>query len=340
MRLLTMDGNSRSSLTDAADPSPGSGEVVVETRASVLCGSELPGYRGTGVRGGNNGHEAVGIVVALGAGVAEPALGQRVGVSAIAGCGRCTFCHKGQNTWCAGKRFFGNMHAERFVVPANACLPLPDDVPWEVGALISGDGLGVPYHTWTKLSDPGIDTVAVFGVGPVGLGNVLLQAHLGRRVIAIDVSPARLDLARRLGASDTLVADDGDMAGRVRELTGGPGADACIECAGRPETVLTAVNAVKSGGTVVLNGEQGDLTLSPSEHLIRRDIAMIGSWYYHIGEFPAMLRLFRAGLRVHDLITDRHPFARAPEAFSAFAAGRGAKTALCYGDHALVGAAS
>ena len=92
------------------------------------------------------------------------------------------------------------MHAQKFVVAACACHVLPDDVPWEVGVLISGDGLGVPYHSSTRMPQTGVDSVAVFGLGPVGLGSVLLQTYLGRRVVGVDVSQYRLDYAMKLGA--------------------------------------------------------------------------------------------------------------------------------------------
>ena len=95
---------------------------------------------------------------------------------------------------------YGHFHAERVLIAAHGCHPLPDDVSWDVGVLISGDGLGVPYHTSRRLLSPDIQTVAIFGAGPIGLGNIMMQAHLGRRVIAVDLSPERLALARQLGA--------------------------------------------------------------------------------------------------------------------------------------------
>ena len=215
---------------------------------------------------GNAGHEAVGTVAALGEGVTGLRLGQRVGASAIAGCGHCAYCDEGQYTWCPNRTFYGSMHAERFLASANACYPLPDDVSWEAGVLLTGDGLGVPYHTARKLA-PETETVAVFGVGPIGLGNVLMQSHLGRRVIAVDLAAERLEMARRLGASEVVDGAAGDAAEQVRALTGGVGADVCIEAAGRPETALACFAAVRTAGMVVFNGEQGEVPLSPSSAL-------------------------------------------------------------------------
>ena len=330
MQIIRPVGKGIVTVVEEPDPIPGAGEVLVETAVSAICGSELHSSRGEGSQQGNTGHEAAGTVVKLGEGVSGPAIGQRVGVSAIAGCGECAYCAKGQYTWCPRFKFYGSMHAERFLAAANACHPLPDDVSWEAGVLLTGDGLGVPYHTSTKIASPEIRTVAVFGVGPIGLGSVLLQAFLGRRVIAVDISAARLRMAKHLGAGDTVNATDDDTAKRVRALTGGTGADACIEAAGRPETALACFAAVRTAGTVVFNGEQGALPLSPSDHFIRRDITAVGAWFYHFSEFGPMLDLYRNGLPVRDLISHRYPFMEAGAAFETFSSGQSAKVLLSY----------
>jgi len=325
-----MKGKGIIEVVEQPEPVPGPGEVVVETAFSALCGSELHGYRGEGSQQGNSGHEAVGTVVATGKGVSDLKIGTRVGASAIAGCGKCSYCARRQYTWCPDYRFYGSMHAERFLVAASACYPLPDDVPWEPGVLITGDGLGVPYHTSAKISSPCIKTVAVFGVGPVGLGNVLMQAHLGRRVIAIDIVPGRLEAATQLGATDVVNASDCDPVEQVRMLTAGSGADVCIEAAGRPETALACFDAVRTAGTVVFNGEQGAFPLSPSDQFIRRDITAVGAWFYHFSEIDQMLGLYRDGLRVTDLISHRFPFTEAATAFELFSSGQSSKVLLDY----------
>src|SRR5690606_3034026 len=160
-----------------------------------------------------------------------------VGVSAVVGCGDCAHCAEGKYTWCRNYSAHANMHAEMIAVPARGCHPLPDDVPWDVGVLISGDGLGVPFHTAAKIQTAGARNVAVFGAGPIGLGNALMQSHLGREVIAVDISQRRLVLAREMGAAHVINAAETDPVARILELTGGNGADVCIEAAGRPQTL-------------------------------------------------------------------------------------------------------
>jgi len=328
MKTVRLEGNGAVGIVEAADPVPGPGEVAVETAVSAICGSEMHAYRGAGMAAGNIGHEAVGTVVALGEGVTGLRPGQRVGASAVAGCGHCFYCEQGQYTWCPNHKFYGSMHAERFLAAAHACYPLPGDVSWEAGVLLTGDGLGVPYHTSRKIASPQVETVAVFGVGPIGLGNVLLQSYLGRRTIAVDLAPERLRLAERLGAGEVVDGCAGNAAEQVRALTGGLGADVCIEAAGSPATALACFAAVRTAGTVVFNGEQGEVPLSPSAHFIRRDITAVGSWFYHFSEIEAMIELYRGGLSILDLISHRFPYSQAEQAYDLFASRQSAKVVL------------
>jgi threonine dehydrogenase-like Zn-dependent dehydrogenase len=329
MKIARYAGNGTIEVIEGPDPIPGPGEVVVETAVSAICGSELHAYRGP-AQAGNGGHEAAGTIVAIGEGVDQLNIGQRVGVSAIAGCGKCVHCQKGQYTYCANWKFYGTMHAERFLASAIACHPLPADISWEAGVLLTGDGLGVPFHTSLKIAAAEVQTVAVLGVGPIGLGNVLVQAHLGRQVIAVDLSPYRLELARRLGASSVILAGGDDPTSKLRELTQGIGPDVCIEAAGQPETAMACFNAVRTAGTVIFNGEQGALPLSPSDQFIRRDIHAVGSWFYHFCEFSGMVNLYRNGLRLEELITHSFPLAQADTAYRQFASRQSGKVLLHY----------
>jgi len=330
MRIVHNLGNSQIAIEDVAQPQPGPGEVLIQTVMSALCGSEMSSHRKGGQDAGNSGHEAAGLVAELGAGVETFSVGQRVGVSAIAGCGNCDYCSKGQYTWCEHRRVFMNMHAEYFVAPALACHVLPEDVPWEVGVLITGDGLGVPYHTSKKIQSDDIKTVAVFGLGPVGLSHTMVQTWLGRRVIGIDRAPDRLELARQLGATHTIAVNEStDVPAEVRAATDGQGADVCIEAAGVPTTAKQCFAAARTAGTVIFNGEQSSVDLSPSEDFIRRDITALGAWFYHFSEYAEMLALFRAGLPIESLVTHKFPLEQAQDAYNAME-GKSGKVLLEY----------
>lgn len=331
MKIVHNTGNSQVAIEDVPRPQPGPGEVLIQTVMSALCGSEMHSHRHDGHRSGNSGHEGAGIVAELGEGVTNLSAGQRVGVSAIAGCGHCGYCEAGQFTWCEDRQFTGNMHAEYFTTPAIGCHVLPDDVDWGVGVLITGDGLGVPYHTSTKIFSPAAKTIAIFGLGPVGLGNVMFQKYLGRRVIGIDRAPDRLELARQLGAAETIAVGPGtDVPAAVRALTENRGADVCIEAAGSPITAKQCFAAVRTAGQVIFNGEQAAVELSPSEDFIRRDITATGSWFYHFSEYTPMLELYRAGLPIDSLITHHFPVEQAQEAYQQME-GKSGKVMLTYG---------
>ncbi|MDR0932339.1 MAG: zinc-binding dehydrogenase [Victivallales bacterium] len=330
MRSLKFHGNKVLSIDDVPTPIPQSDEVLIRTAVSAICGSEMGCYRGNGQESGNPGHEAAGTIIALGPEVKNLMIGQRVGVSAIAGCGHCIHCDKGESTWCAERRFYGNMHAEQFIAAETACHVLPDDISWVSGVLITGDGFGVPYHSSTKIISPDARTVAIFGAGPIGLGNIIMQKHLGRNVLAVDMSPERLNFAKQFGADILLNPTEYDVLEEIKKWTNGHGADICIEAAGRQETVRSCFAAVRSGGQIIFNGEQGRIEFSISEDFIRRDITATGSWFYQFHEFDAMLELYRSGLNVSQLISDRFPFEEAVKAYEKFSGGKSAKVLLYY----------
>lgn len=327
MKLLEFTGNATARVIDADPPAPATGEVIIETARSAICGSEMKTYRGTGLAGGNSGHEAVGTIVELGEGVTDLARGQRVGVSAVVGCGDCPECNRGRYTWCKSARSRSQMHAEQFVVAARCCSPLPDDLPWDEATLLTGDGMGVPWHTAKKIDRADINTIVVMGLGPIGLGNVLMQAHLGRRVIGVDIVDYRVHFAMQLGADVSIKADDA-LIERIMALTDGAGADAVIDCAGQRLSVANSFLSARRGGIVVFNGESMEEMLAPSRDFNRREIWAVGCWYYFMQEVPEMFDLWREGLDVAQMITHRFSLDDAPEAFELFNRGQTGKVLL------------
>lgn len=327
MKLLEFTGKATARIIEADAPRPEYGEVLIHTARSAICGSEMKAYRGAGIAGGNSGHEAVGTVIELGVGVAGLAPGQRVGVSAVVGCGDCAECARGRYTWCHAAKSHSRMHAEQFVIAARACSPLPDDLPWDAATLLTGDGMGVPWHTAKKIDRADIETIVVMGLGPIGLGNVLLQSHLGRRVIGVDIIDFRVDFARELGTDVSINADD-QLIERLMDLTDGDGADVVIDCAGQRASVANSFRAVRRGGTVVFNGESSEELLAPSRDFIRREIWAVGCWYYFMSEVPEMFKLWRGGLDVTRMITHKFPLADAPAALERFDRGLTGKVLL------------
>ena len=128
MKSVLMQGNGAVAVVEVDEPKLAGDQVLVETAASAICGSELKAYRTSGQESGNSGHEAAGTVAAVGPDACALQVGQRVGVSAVVGCGSCEYCERGQYTWCPDRTGYGSMHAERFAVSERACHVLPDDV--------------------------------------------------------------------------------------------------------------------------------------------------------------------------------------------------------------------
>jgi len=320
-------GHEKVDVREYPDPQLQEGQVLVRIHASALCGSELHAYRGGQELESNPGHEPAGIVVDAGHSK-RWRTGDRVGIHAVWGCGSCHWCAQGIYTFCDAKRGCPGAHAQYMAAPDHVCVPLPDDIPLDVGALLAGDGLGVPYHTSRRLNTRGGDTVAVVGCGPIGQGSVLVQSFLGARVVALDVLPSRLEMARGLGAAETVNVAEADAVEAVRSLTGGRLADAVIEATGRPEGFALALQLVGSAGTIACNGENAEVTLHVGTHLIRRDITLFGSWFYHFREYPEMLDLVRRGLPAHKLIAAHYPLADAQQAFADFASGKVGKAVL------------
>ncbi|HID06882.1 MAG TPA: hypothetical protein EYP10_07010, partial [Armatimonadetes bacterium] len=305
------------------DPIPGDGEVLVRLEVSAICGSELSAVLQDEPSEFNGGHEAVG-VVADASRSKRWRDGDRVGVYAVWGCGHCEWCHRGVYTFCANRSSCPGLHAQYVVAPDHVLLPIPDDVDTASGVLLSGDGFGTPYHAGSRMNLRGGDIVAIVGCGPVGLGCILFHAHRGARVIALDIRPERLQYAREMGAEWLVNPAETDAIAAVSEITNGTMADGAMEVTGKPDGFALALKLVGKAGVVACVGENRNVTVNIGE-LIRSDITLFGSWYYHRYEYWEMVRMYRRGLQVSKLISHQFPLTKAQDAFREFAEGKTAK---------------
>ena len=333
MRGAVFLGGRRVAMRDFPNPSPGPGEALVRVRASGLCGSDLPLYRGERAATWIGGHEPCGEVAALGPGVQGPAPGARVIVYHYAGCAACRSCRAGWEQLCAqGRRVYGfgadGGHAEYLVVPARVLLPLPAPLAFEEGAAIAC-GTGTAYAALTRLGVSGRDTLAVYGQGPVGLSATLLGRAMGARVIDVDVAPARLRLARELGADAVVDPAEGDPVAAVRELTGGEGADATLDCTGSAAARAEAVRSARVWGRVCFVGEGGSVTLNPTPDIIHKQLTLYGSWTFSTVLLEECARFIAdRGVPLGRLITRRYPLEEAGAAYREFEAGAPGKFVL------------
>ncbi|WP_076261803.1 S-(hydroxymethyl)mycothiol dehydrogenase [Intrasporangium flavum] len=306
-------------LVDIVVPDPGPGEAVVAVQACGVCHTDLH-YR----EGGINdefpfllGHEAAGVVEAVGEGVTDVAPGDFVILNWRAVCGQCRACAKGQPWYCfATHNATQKMtltdgteltpalgigaFAEKTLVAAGQCTTVPEADAAAVGLLGCGvmAGFGAAVNTGNVRRG---DSVAVIGCGGVGDAAIAGASIAGATtVIAVDVDDRKLEKARHFGATHTVNSRETDPVEAIRELTGGNGADVVIEAVGRPETYEQAFYARDLAGTVVLVGvPTPDMQLTlPLIDVFGRGGALKSSWYGDClpsRDFPMLVDLYRQG---------------------------------------------
>lgn len=332
MQALKMTGNSRAEVRDAPVPEVKPGWVRVRVRASCLCGSDLHGYRSPQGHPVTPGHEVAGEVDAIGEGVTRVQPGDHVAVHVLWTCGVCDACRAGRTIFCAHPRgvigfSLDGGDADYLLAPAETLHKLPGDISWVQAALI-GDGVGTPYHALQRAGVRAGETVGIFGVGPVGLGATAVARFIGATVVAVDVNPLRLELARQLGAALVLNPSQPDYAGQLAAATQGKGLDRALDTGNSPATLNLALDGVGAGGTVAFVGEKEEATIHPSPQFIRKEITAVGCWYHPLGDYEAIIALVQRGLAPERIVTHQFPLARAPEAFQLFAAGQCGKVVL------------
>ena len=299
MRGVVFLGDRKLELREFPDPTPGPRDVVIEIKASGMCGSDLHQYRAPAnpdgataaggvkrVPGSIAGHEPCGVIAAVGSAVTEQEarVGQRVMDHHYDGCGGCKHCRGGWTQMCLeGTTVYGSGghggHAKYMKVPVHTVVPLPDALSFETGAAISC-GTGTAWGALQRLNLQGGETIAIFGQGPVGLSATQLAAAMGARVIALDVSPERREMAADFGAEVVIDARSNDPVEAIRDLTHGEGAHKTLDCSSAPEARAAAVRAARSWGTACYVGERGQVTLDVSPDLLRRQITLVGSWTF------------------------------------------------------------
>lgn len=246
-------------------PEIGPRDALVRVRACGVCRTDLKIRDGIYV--GSQlplilGHEPAGEVAAVGSEVQGLQPGDRVAVACYVTCGNCEPCRIGRETLCENfAGFLGNQfqgaYAEYLRVPAVNLCPIPDNLSFEHAAILA-DAVATPFHALRERARvrPG-ETVVIDGAGGgLGLHAVQIARLCGARVIAVDVSEERLQMARELGADDTIVAGDKPFGEEVRRLTGGRGAEVALELVGTPGSISASLRSLRSGGRLAIVGYQ------------------------------------------------------------------------------------
>jgi threonine dehydrogenase-like Zn-dependent dehydrogenase len=328
MQAVFLPGNKQVEVRAIDVPKVGPDEVIVEIKASCICRSDLSLYYGNAVVGGAaagrcvTGHEPAGVVVELGDGVTEFVTGDRVAVHLAVGCGACAHCRTGHFYLCVKWQCLGftrdGGNAEFLKVPARNLLKIPSDMSF-IAAAISTDAFGTLFSACRKLKVSGASAIGIWGLGPMGSSGILAAKALGGRVVALDPIAERRDFAQQLGADLVLDPADPSALARVREFSGGEGLSGAIDCSGNGAAQNMALDATAPMGRVALVGESREMTIKPSEQLIRKQVTVFGSWYFPIAEYADILGAIRDHrIDLERLATHTFPLSEAATAFRLF----------------------
>ena len=346
MKAAFLPGNSTVEIRDVPVPGPGHGEVLIAVKASTICGSDIRaiyhqhlGKGPEGYQGVIAGHEPCGQIVETGSGCRQFKVGDRVIVYHISGCGVCNDCRRGYMISCtsaAHRRAYGWQRdggmAEFLLAEEKDLISLPDELTYLDGAQVAC-GFGTVYEALQKVGISGNDAVLITGLGPVGLAAGALCRKLGAdKIIGIDISAERRDLALQLGFFDSVLLSASDTVDQVRDLTGGFGVERAVDCSGNAEARATAIRATRKWGKMVMVGEGGTVAFNPSPDIIHDQKTIYGSWVTSTWLMEELVeRLVRWGLHPEDIVTHKFQLEQADQAYRLMASGQCGKVAVCPG---------
>lgn len=345
MKAAYLPGNSTVEFRDVPIPTPGHGEVLIRVKASTICGSDIRciyhehlGKGPEGYQGVIAGHEPAGQIIQVGSGCRRFKSNDRVIVYHISGCGVCGDCRRGYMISCTSaqhRRAYGWQRdggmAGYMIAEEKDLIPLPDTLTYADGAQVAC-GFGTVYEGLEKIGISGNDAVLITGLGPVGLATGALCRKLGaQKIIGIDISKERMNLAMQLGLCDIVLPSGPENVSAVRNLTGGNGVERAVDCSANAEARATAIRATRKWGKMVMIGEGGTVAFNPSPDIIHDQKTIYGSWVTSTWLMEELVeRLARWELHPADIITHRFPLDRADEAYALMSGGKCGKVAVCF----------
>lgn len=325
MKALLLSQYNQLEIKDLPAPAPGPYEALVRVAACGICGSDVHGYDGSSGRRIPPivmGHEASGVIAALGTGVTNFAVGDRVTMDSTISCGDCTYCRGSEINLCDNREVLGvscgdyrraGAFAEYVTVPARIVYSLPPSISFPDAALL--EAVAVAVHAVSLAEIAPNSSALVIGAGTIGL--LCLQALRVAgcsRVFVADIDESRLALAKTLGATAVL-SSPSEFLSQVSQLTNGEGVDVAVEAVGRNESVVTAIDPVRKGGTVILVGNVTPEVKIPLQKVVSRQIRLQGSCA-SAGEYPRSIELMASGaIKVKPLITAVAPLKEGPAWF-------------------------
>jgi L-iditol 2-dehydrogenase len=326
MNALLLSEYKHLAVTTLPVPVPAPTDILVQVAACGICGSDVHGFDGTSGRRIPPlvmGHEAAGIVAAIGSEVSKFAVGDRVTFDSTVYCGVCAFCRKGEINLCDDRQVVGvscgdysraGAFAEYVAVPERIVYKLPDALGFAEAAML--EAVSVALHSVAVSKLEGGETALVIGAGMIGLLTLQAARAAGcSRVFVADIDATRLKSANELGADKTLLLSGAELTKEILNLTEGRGVDVVLEAVGRNETIATAIDSVRKGGTVTLIGNITPQVNLPLQKVVSRQIRLQGSCA-SCGEYPEAMKLMTSGkIRVDTLITAVAPLSDGPSWF-------------------------
>lgn len=300
-------------------------EVLVRIKAVGICGSDVLFFKYGRI--GRfvveqpliMGHESAGEVIAIGVEVTDRRVGDRVSIEPGLPCRVCEHCKSGRYNLCPKVIFLSapphhGTFVEQVAVPADFTFLLPENVSFEEGAML--EPLAVGMHAAARAGVRAAQSVGVLGVGPVGLMALqAAKAYGATRLVAVDSYPLRLDMARRMGATETINFAETDPVAAVNEFTGGEGLDVVIEVAGQVESLRDAILMAKCGGVVAMVGNLPVISAElPAMEILEKELDVRGVFRYANAYPPAVELVSRGLVDVTSLITHRFPLTQLGDA--------------------------
>lgn len=340
MKGMLFTGPKKINIVEFDIPKPDKGEVLIKIKASTICGSDMHVYKGEKIPWSIDlnvipGHEPCGVVEEIGEGIDNLIKGDRVLVYHFEGCGNCEYCLEGNYQNCKELKVYGGDrnggNAEYMVAKARCCLKLPDELSFLDGSLLACNA-GTSYETIKQLNISALHTVAVYGLGPVGIAVVMLAKAMGCSVIGVDILDEKVDMAYKFGADYAINSLKVDVVEEIKKFTRGKGADAVIECSGSPEAQRNSLNCIKPYGKIALVGVGfGDFTIKPLDQILLKQSMLMGIRMFNIGTYPEMIDfVVKHKIKLEKIISHRFNIEDAQEAFDLFSTGKTGKIAFTF----------
>lgn len=345
MKGAILPGKSTVELKDFEIPKPGHGQVLVQTKASTICGSDIRciyrEHTGKGaegyIPGTIAGHEPCGVIVEEGEGLKRFKKGDRVIVYHISGCGVCYDCRRGYYISCTSKfRQAYGWQRNGGMAPYILCdekdlIHLPDQLTYKDGAQVAC-GFGTVYEALEKIGVNGNDSILVTGLGPVGLATLMLAKALGaNKLIGVEVNDFRIELAKSLHLVDHVFKPGPDCLQKILDVTNGNGVEKALDASANDQARQLAIRATRSYGKIAFVGEGGTCNFNPSPDIIHGQKTIYGSWVTSLWKMEDLVeRLVRWNIHPGILITNEFPLEKADQAYKLMADGKCGKVAVVF----------